>query len=588
VVLAASSFVALGFYVDSLDTIFPNVWADGFNVSGMTLQEAVAFLIHEGYENNAEGISATLVFPDDTSFTVTGDEVGLSFNAMEAAVAAFTFGRNDSFFRNEIQYIKSLFERTELNNLSTPHYDDSIIYILTAEYTEKFNDTVFSGSMDRNEEYISIIRGTGLHPALEDKVIELALNTLKQAISAHDNITARYVQDVNDGDTVEAQIYELQLLFERIHINPVSAYWDIESLSATASSSGRTFDLSQAVADLRSAEKGQQIIIEIETLEPAYTQEFFESMIFAHKITSSTTREATGIANRLGNIQRAAELINGTVINPGNEFSFNTVVGKRTADRGFREANTIRNGIFEQGIGGGICQVSSTLHDAILHTSLEVVERSPHGLRINYMPVGDEGTVVLSDALSRSLNAEQRREALGSVNGRRFANDAMVNWGTNDYRFKNNTEFPLKIVATVTGRNLTIEIWGTRLDEDNNEDKSYFVVETVILERFESQTVEQLTDALPEGTREVHQGARGQFGYRVETFKLHYSEDGELISRTSITVRRYNAQSQIILIGTAPVVETPPPPTTPPPTTPPPDEPGGDGGDSGGGTGGGG
>ena len=582
IVIAASAFVALGFYVDSLDTVFPNVWAEGFNVSGLTLQETVEFLISEGYENNAEGISATVIFPDATSFTVTGDEVGLSFNAMEAAVAAFAFGRDDTFFRNEIQYIRSLFERTDLYDLSNPVYDDSIIHVLAAEYTENFNDTVFSGTLNRNDEYITIVRGTGIHPALVDNVSDLALNALRQAISAHDNIIVRYSPEGNADDSVEAQIHELQLLFSRIHEEPVSARWDVETLSATYSSNGRTFDLDQAVSDLRSSQSGQRIIIEIETLEPDYTQEFFESMLFAHTLASSTTRESTGVVNRLGNIQLAAEFINGKVINPGEIFSFNDTVGRRTSEKGFRPANTIRNGIFELGIGGGICQVSSTLHDAVLHTSLEVVERSPHGLRIAYMPVGEEGTVILSEALASSLTAAERTETLNMVGGRRFANDAMVNWGTNDYKFKNNSDFPIKLVLTMGGRggrDLTVEIRGTRLDEDLNEDKSFFKVETVILSRFNSAPTRQPADWLPEGVEEIHPGARGQFGFRVQTFKLHFTEGGELISRTSITTRNYQAQSQITLVGTGPPVETTPPGDTTPPEDPP-------GGDDGGNTGG--
>ncbi|MDR2571601.1 MAG: hypothetical protein LBD23_15095, partial [Oscillospiraceae bacterium] len=87
-------FISLGFYVDSLDTIFPNVWAEGIKLSGMTIDEAIDMLIAEGYESNAEGISATVAFPDGDSFSVTGEEVGLSFDARDAALAAFAIGRN--------------------------------------------------------------------------------------------------------------------------------------------------------------------------------------------------------------------------------------------------------------------------------------------------------------------------------------------------------------------------------------------------------------------------------------------------------------------------------------------------------------
>jgi len=565
VVLAASGFVALGFYVDSLDTIFPNVWAEGFNVSGLTLQEAIYLLKNEGYENNADGISITVVFPDDTSFSVTGNEVGLSFNASEAAAAAFAFGREDSFFENEITFIRSLFDRTELNDLSTPDYDDNIIRSLAAEYTQQFNTTVFSGSLDRNDEYITVTRGTGLHSAREDVVISLALETLSQAISEHSELRVYYSPEEDIEDSVESQIRELRELFEYIHDDAVSAQWDVETLSATASSPGRTFDLERAIADLQSAASGGTVVIHIEELEPALTQEFFESLLYAHLLAGSTTRELSGNSNRLRNIQVAAGKIDGIILNPGDVFSFNETVGRRTVANGFRMANVIRNGVFEESIGGGICQVSSTLHDAVLHTHLEVVERYAHGLRIAYMPVAKEGFI--------SDKSEDGETWVKQVGGRRFANDAMVSWGTNDYKFKNNTDFPLRIDAKVNGRDLVIELWGTNLDEDFNEDESYIVIETVILGTFQSGTVEMESESLPIGTRVVRQGASGQTGFRAETFKLHFSADGELLSRTSLGTNRYNAQNKIILIGTAPLVETPPvtsdPGTTDPGTTDP-------------------
>jgi len=532
-ILSVSSFVALGFYVDSLDTIFPNVLADGINVSGMTLQEAIDHLVYIGYENNAEGISITLIFPDDTSFTVTGDEVGLSFNAQEAATAAFAFGRSETFFKNELTYIRSLFERTELTDLSSPVFNDSLVRSLAAEYTDQFNKTLFSGSITPNESYITLVRGTGLHPAIEEDVFNTAIQTLNRAISEHDALTVTYSPGVNSGDTLESQLIELQLLFDEIDYPPVSSYWNVETLSASASSYGRTFDLDKAKENLINAVYGEQVVVEIEVLPPDYSQEYFESLIFAHTLSTSETRELSGNSNRLSNIRLAAEKINGIVLNPGDEFSFNTTVGRRTREAGFLPANVIVNGIFEQGIGGGICQVSSTLHDAVLHTTLNVVERSPHGLRISYMP---------KDTFSSEEN---------NPLGNRFANDAMVNWGTNDYRFSNNTDFPLRIEATVSGRNLKVELIGTKLDDN------YIEIETVILSEFQSGEVEQQTDSLPMGERRVLEGSRGQLGYRVQTFKLIFSADGTLLSRDSITTRSYGAQNRIILVGIGPPAEEP-------------------------------
>jgi vancomycin resistance protein YoaR len=555
VVLAAGSFVALGFYVDSLDTVFPNVWADGINISGMTLQEAVTHMIYVGYENNAEGISATVVFPDDTSFSVTGIEVGLSFNAAEAAAIAFAFGRDETFFRNEMTYIRSLFERTELNDLSSPIFDDSIIRQLAAEYTEQFNKTLIESSLDRNENYITVTRGSGLHPAVETSVVALALDTLNHAISEHDNISVRYIPESNANESVDLQIFELQMIFDEIHEDPVSAQvmYIEDELVITESTYGLTFDFDLAVGSLLDAPIGHPVTIPMIILTPEYSQEEVRGWIFRDVLGSSRTREQSGNTNRLRNIQVAAEFINGTILNPGDEFSFNEVVGPRRSDRGFREANVIEGGVFVPGIGGGICQVSSTIHDAVMHTTLPVTQRRPHGLAIRYMPRAEEGLLTLPDSISDPEHSINR-----FIDGRRIASDAMVSWGTSDYKFRNNTDFPVKVEATVSGRYLEIILHGTNLEG------THIQIETVILSVTPFGTAEEPDETLPVGERRPKTGASGQPGLSAEIYQLLFSSDGELISRTLFEWRddgntrrisRYSAQSRTTLVG---VMEAPP------------------------------
>ena len=98
--------VALGFHIRSMDTVFPNVWADGVELSGLTFEEAVNALIAAGYEQNADNVSATIQFPNNTSFTISGSEVGFSLDAREAATAAFQFGREGATLENEITFIR--------------------------------------------------------------------------------------------------------------------------------------------------------------------------------------------------------------------------------------------------------------------------------------------------------------------------------------------------------------------------------------------------------------------------------------------------------------------------------------------------
>lgn len=129
-----------------------------------------------------------------------------------------------------------------------------------------------------------------------------------------------------------------------------------------------------------------------------------------------TTKFDSSISGRVDNIDLSAKSIYGVVLGPGDIFSFNRIVGERTKARGYKEANVIVDGDFVNGLGGGICQTSSTLYNVALDAGMEIIERNPHSLPVSYVPEG---------------------------------RDAMVNWGTSDLRFRNNFDYPVLIQMKV-------------------------------------------------------------------------------------------------------------------------------------------
>jgi hypothetical protein len=292
----------------------------------MTLAEATQTLIDEGYESNAEGISATIVFPDNSSFSVTGEQAGLSLDASEAAVAAFAFGREGSFFQNELTYIRALLNRTELNDLSTATFYeglDGILRGLAAEYTQIFNDTLLDDNLEIDDYSITIVKGTGILPANENDVFDLAVDTLRRAVEINDHLTAHYTP--KPGTSMDI---DLLMLYDYISVEPVSSQYDKETLGATASSTGKTFDIEAAQDMIDNAATGQTVVIPILTVYPEFTEEQILSMILRDLLHSSTTRIG-GTSNRLSNITLSARAIDGTVLQPGEVFSFNETVGKR-------------------------------------------------------------------------------------------------------------------------------------------------------------------------------------------------------------------------------------------------------------------
>jgi len=194
---------------------------------------------------------------------------------------------------------------------------------------------------------------------------------------------------------------------------------------------GIDFDAAYAARLLSNVSSGETVEFPLIFIHPDYTQEHLESLLFRDLIAYRRTH-AQGDSNRLGNIKLAANAINGLVLLPGEEFSFNEVVGQRTYERGFREAPIFRNGEVVTGIGGGICQVSSTIYAALRPTQIKVTERRAHGLPVAYLPEGY---------------------------------DATVSWNGIDFKFVNNTDYPIRIETEIEGRSVTARIYGTIIDD---------------------------------------------------------------------------------------------------------------------------
>lgn len=181
------------------------------------------------------------------------------------------------------------------------------------------------------------------------------------------------------------------------------------------------------------AEPGEEIVIPLQKSLPEIDSEALRSLLFRDKLGSQTTYYTWSSANRIGNIKLAVDKINGYVMLPGDTFSFNETLGQRTEEAGFRLAGAYNDGQVVEAIGGGICQVSSTLYCAQMYSQLKTTNRVNHYFKVDYLDYGM---------------------------------DATVSWKNPDYKFTNSREFPVKIVAYCDEENsaLTIEIWGTDLD----------------------------------------------------------------------------------------------------------------------------
>ena len=263
---------------------------------------------------------------------------------------------------------------------------------------------------------------------------------------------------------------------------------------------------------LEEAEPGSTVEIKFGELIPEVTRVELEGEFFGVKLFTKSTPYVKN-ENRTNNLRLSCEAINGIVLNPGDVFSFNEVVGERTADKGYRLATVYSGGESLPELGGGVCQVASTLYYVTLHMDLEQVERKEHMFTVGYVDLGM---------------------------------DATIYWGSLDYKFKNNLDQPIKIQANVDNGTCNITFWGHKPLEKRVE-MAYTVLSTVPWEE-----VEELDETKPAGFRE--EKCTPYTGHRVVTNKTVYDLEGNKLSSGVEAYSTYQKRDHIYIVGPA---ETP-------------------------------
>ena len=238
---------------------------------------------------------------------------------------------------------------------------------------------------------------------------------------------------------------------------------------------------------------------------PAKTREGLNALLFRDELGRCETNIG-GTANRLSNVITAAKSIDGIVLAPGQVFSYNDALGPRTVANGYKAAPAYIGGQTVDEVGGGICQDSSTLYMAVLRANLEIVERTNHMYTVGYVPNGMDATVV---------------------------------YNAIDFKFKNNTEYPVRIRAIVEGRKLTVTVTGTKTQP--------FTVklfnETLSTTPYE--VVYKPDDTVAPGTTVVETTA--YTGCKVRVYRCVYDGEGNLLSRTLESTNNYRHRDKVIL-----------------------------------------
>ncbi|NLY42824.1 MAG: vanomycin resistance protein VanB [Clostridiaceae bacterium] len=313
-------------------------------------------------------------------------------------------------------------------------------------------------------------------------------------------------------ETVEPEKVDVDKLYEQIYKEPEDARYEIKNyrIQVIPHKAGISFDKAEAEEIIKNHQsEGEKYYIPLSFTQPTVLQEYIEKNLFKDKFSSFTTSFSVSYAERIHNINLAGNAINGTVIGPGEVFSYNDVVGDRTYETGYKNAKIYVGGQIVDGVGGGICQVSTTLYNAALFADLEIVNRYNHSMTVSYVPPGQ---------------------------------DAAVAYDVLDLKFRNNTEWPIRIDCIIRGGNITFEIWGTKNGVNKTIEIENKIIKTV---PFTTKYVDD--PGLEEGKTVVQQN--GANGYVVDTYKIT-KIDGQVVSRKKISTSSYMPIEHIVKRGT--------------------------------------
>lgn len=273
-------------------------------------------------------------------------------------------------------------------------------------------------------------------------------------------------------------------------------------------SSGYDMDWDAAIAAVEAASWGETLVLPMTETPPEKTAAEVRAVLFRDELGSYSSPH-TANSNRTTNLTLCCKAINGTVINPGEIFSFNGVVGERTAAKGYKEA-TVYVGTESVGqLGGGICQVASTIYDAALYADLEITDRTYHMFFVTYVKGGL---------------------------------DATVYWGSQDFCFRNDTEYPIRINASVSGGYVHISIDGTKTN--NN----YVVLSSTQLSSTPYSTVYENDSSMAAGTEK--ETVSPYTGYVYEAYQYVYAGDGTLLETNYLGKSVYAKRDRVVKVGT--------------------------------------
>ena len=475
--------------------IVSGVKIEGIDVSGLSKEEAEE-KINLIYNDKIE--KDILLKYEEYDSSINPKIIETNYNVKEAVEEAINIGKNKNIIVNNYDILLALMGRKNVSVNMT--INEEIANQNIEDIGSKIPGVVVEPDYYIENNTLIVTKGK--------EGIKVNTEELKEKIKSNledIQINQEYIE-IPVLNKVPEEI-NIEKIYEEVHKEVQDAYYTKNPFTIHPEIEGVDFNLEEAKALLQ--QDKEQYEIKLIITKPKITTNQIGTEAFPDMLATFSTRYDASNVDRSTNLKIAIQKINDKVIMPGEVFSYNQTLGNRTSAAGYKNAKIYEAGQVVDGIGGGICQVSSTLYNAVLLSNLEIVERSNHQFTTSYVPAGRDATVV---------------------------------YGQTDFKFKNPRNYAVKIKANISNGIATVSIYGVKQE---TEYMVSFNTKTISSIPFTVKYVDDNT--LSVGTEKVKQN--GANGVITETYIIK-SLNGKVVSTNLLSKDTYNAMQKIILRGT--------------------------------------
>lgn len=477
------------------EKIISGVSISGVDVSGLSKEEAkgtIESLYHVKKEKEID-----LKYEDyEASLNPTLMEV--NYDIDKAIEEAYQIGRKENIFFSNYDILFTLIGKKNINvDMSS---NEEVTKQTINNISANLPGVVVDSNYSIEDDELIITKGKAGIVIETDKLIEKVKERLNEVNSKEDFIEIPVIQK-------EPEAIDIDKIHQEVYKEAKDAYYTKNPFVVYPEVEGIDFDV-EAARELLKEDK-EEYVIKLTITKPKVTLSQIGSEAFPDQLATFTTRYDVSDVDRSTNLQIACQKINGKVILAGETFSYNQTLGPRTVAAGYKNGKIYSGGEVVDGIGGGICQISSTLYNAVLMANLQIVERRNHQFVTSYVPAGRDATVV---------------------------------YGVTDFKFKNTRQYPVRIVASAKNGIATVSIYGIK---EENEYTFSFNTKTIATIPYTTQYQEDAS--LTAGKEVIKQ--KGTNGLTTETY-ITKMLNGKVISTTLLSRDTYSAMTRIVIKGT--------------------------------------